>query len=158
MQRPFPGYWFPVLRLRSRSTSRAPCQPTHHPRRRQEPREWIMPDVFENSNVCSGQTGPYLTGCCIRDATSTQRWCEPCAGATARGGLTAFFLVFSLAQLSKHRRGSIGLLPTQLCVRKLELQPAAAFDFRFMRQHSRQGQPAKFVFRKPFFGKFGLVV
>ncbi len=57
--------------------------------------------------------------------------------------------MFSFVQFSKHRPVvPLGLLPTQLCVRKLE-QPPPAFDSRFMRQHSRQGQPAKFASWKP---------
>ena len=96
------------------------------------------------------------------------RTCLPCAArprchvqpVVASTGFHCIFLegVFTCPAFKASARGSIGLLPTQLCVRNLELRPPAAFDSRFMRQHSRQGQPAKFASRKTFFGKLRLVV
>ena len=77
-------------------------------------------------------------------------------GHSNRGFNCIFFACFHLSSFQRIGPWFPFACCRQLYFRKLE-QPPAAFDFRFMRQHSRQDQPAKFASWKPFFGKFGLV-
>ena len=69
-------------------------------------------------------------------------------GPQQQGFNRIFLHVFICPVHFSHHRPVVplDLLPTQLCVRKLEpQQPPPTFDCRFMRRHARQGQPAKFA-------------